>query len=78
MSVECRKVGSIFLLNGVKLKVEQESDDFYCFNSEDKPCFFRSGGGKCKGLLRETGDCRPRYRVDHRAVVFIEQRKEEK
>lgn len=76
MSVECRKVGSIFLLNGVKLKVEEESDDYYCHNFKGEPCIFRRNRS-CTGILRETGDCRPRYRDDHRAVVFIEQRKEE-
>lgn len=69
-------IGDVFTLNGVRLSVEQESDDYYCYNTQGVSCFFRREG-KCCGRLAETGDCRPRYRRDHKPIVFIEQRKED-
>lgn len=70
-----RKIGETFEVAGLRYKVVKDTLKLNTFRSCDAPCGFRVYSERrkawiCSRLLRETGDCKPRYREDHTSVYF--------
>ena len=60
-----RKIGEVFELDGVKLRVEREASNEYC----DK-CYFEYG--YCSEYVKYRGRCFSDYRTDNTDIIFTE------
>ena len=65
-----RKIGEVFGVDGVKVRVEKNENGL-CFSDAGRCPFFESRG-KCKKYEGLRGPCTPENRADKTDVIFRE------